>query len=48
MAILAAFLAVVAVAGHIMTTEELLMQQKASDQRSDSISAKCFSSFRLS
>jgi len=32
MAILAAFLAVVAVLGHIMTTEELLLQQKASDQ----------------
>jgi hypothetical protein len=32
MAILAAFLAVVSVLGHIMTTEELLVQQKASDQ----------------
>jgi len=32
MAILAAFLAVVSVLGHIMTTEELLLQQKASDQ----------------
>jgi|SRR5580658_2478720 hypothetical protein len=32
MAILAAFLAVVAVLGHIMTTEELLLQQRASDQ----------------
>lgn len=32
MAILAAFLAVVSVLGHIMTTEELLKQQKASDQ----------------
>jgi hypothetical protein len=32
MAILAAFLAVVSVAGHILTTEELLNQQKASDQ----------------
>jgi hypothetical protein len=32
MAILAAFLAVVSVLGHIMTTEELLNQQKASDQ----------------
>jgi hypothetical protein len=32
MAILAAFLAVVSVLGHIMTTEELLIQQKASDQ----------------
>ncbi|HTW67766.1 MAG TPA: DUF4337 domain-containing protein [Bryobacteraceae bacterium] len=32
MAILAAFLAVVSVLGHIMTTEELLAQQKASDQ----------------
>jgi hypothetical protein len=32
MAILAAFLAVVSVLGHIMTTEELLEQQKASDQ----------------
>jgi hypothetical protein len=32
MAILAAFLAVVSVLGHILTTEELLLQQKASDQ----------------
>ena len=32
MAILAALLAVVSVLGHIMTTEELLNQQKASDQ----------------
>jgi len=32
MAILAAFLAVVSVLGHIWTTEELLIQQKASDQ----------------
>jgi Domain of unknown function (DUF4337) len=32
MAILAAFLAVVSVLGHILTTEELLSQQKASDQ----------------
>lgn len=32
MAILAAMLAVVSVGGHIMTTEELLLQQKASDQ----------------
>lgn len=32
MAILAAALAVVSVGGHIMTTEELLLQQKASDQ----------------
>jgi len=32
MAILAAFLAVVSVLGQIMTTEELLAQQKASDQ----------------
>src|SRR6202167_1708131 len=32
MAILAAALAVVSVLGHIMTTEELLLQQKASDQ----------------
>lgn len=32
MAILAAVLAVVSVLGHIMTTEELLAQQKASDQ----------------
>ncbi len=32
MAIIAALLAVVAVYGHITTTEELLMQQKASDQ----------------
>jgi len=32
MAILAALLAVVSVLGHIMTTEELLQQQKASDQ----------------
>jgi hypothetical protein len=32
MAILAAFLAVVSVFGHIMTTEELLSQQRASDQ----------------
>src|SRR5580693_7633264 len=32
MAILAALLAVVSVLGHIMTTEELLLQQKASDQ----------------
>jgi hypothetical protein len=32
MAIIAACLAVVAVAGHLMTTEELLEQQKASDQ----------------
>ncbi len=32
MAILAAFLAVVSVLGHLMTTEELLEQQKASDQ----------------
>jgi hypothetical protein len=32
MAILAAFLAVVSVLGHIMTTEELLLQQRASDQ----------------
>jgi len=32
MAILAAALAVVSVGGHIMTTEELLAQQKASDQ----------------
>jgi hypothetical protein len=32
MAILAALLAVVSVLGHIMTTEELLVQQKASDQ----------------
>ena len=32
MAILAAFLAVVSVLGHIMTTEELLAQQRASDQ----------------
>jgi hypothetical protein len=32
MAILAAVLAVVSVLGHIMTTEELLIQQKASDQ----------------
>jgi hypothetical protein len=32
MAILAAFLAVVAVLGQIMITEELLLQQKASDQ----------------
>jgi hypothetical protein len=32
MAILAAFLAVVSVLGHIMTTEELVLQQKASDQ----------------
>ncbi len=31
-ALIAAFLAVVAVAGHIATTEELLGQQKASDQ----------------
>jgi hypothetical protein len=32
MAIIAACLAVVAVSGHITTTEELLLQQKASDQ----------------
>src|SRR5580692_9639938 len=32
MAILAAVLAVVSVLGHIMTTEELLEQQRASDQ----------------
>lgn len=32
MAILAAALAVVSVLGHIMTTEELLLQQRASDQ----------------
>ncbi len=32
MAILAALLAVVSVLGHIMTTEELLLQQRASDQ----------------
>ncbi len=32
MAIIAACLAVVAVGGHLMTTEELLAQQKASDQ----------------
>jgi len=32
MAILAAALAVVSVLGHIFTTEELLEQQKASDQ----------------
>src|SRR5260370_40374336 len=32
MAIIAAFLAIVSVLGHIMTTEELLNQQKASDQ----------------
>ena len=32
MAIIAALLAIVAVSGHIMTTEELLSQQKASDQ----------------
>jgi hypothetical protein len=32
MAILAAFLAVISVLGHIMTTEELLAQQRASDQ----------------
>lgn len=32
MAIIAALLAVVAVYGHLMTTEELLAQQKASDQ----------------
>lgn len=32
MAILAAVLALVSVAGHIATTEELLLQQKASDQ----------------
>ena len=32
MAIIAALLAVVAVSGHIMTTEELRFQQKASDQ----------------
>ncbi len=32
MAIIAAALAVVSVAGHIATTEELLLQQKASDQ----------------
>ena len=32
MAIIAACLAVVAVGGHLMTTEELLTQQKASDQ----------------
>jgi hypothetical protein len=32
MAILAAFLAVVSVLGHITTTEELLLQQRASDQ----------------
>src|SRR3984893_8299396 len=32
MAILAATLAIVSVAGHIATTEELLLQQKASDQ----------------
>jgi len=32
MAILAAALAVVSVLGHIMTTEELLIQQRASDQ----------------
>ncbi len=32
MAILAAALAVVSVLGHVMTTEELLLQQKASDQ----------------
>jgi hypothetical protein len=32
MAILAAALAVVSVLGHIMTTEELLVQQRASDQ----------------
>lgn len=32
MAIIAALLAVVSVFGHIMTTEELLMQAKASDQ----------------
>ena len=32
MAIIAACLAVVAVSGHISTTEELLLQQKASDQ----------------
>lgn len=32
MAILAACLAVVSVLGHIMTTEELLLQQRASDQ----------------
>ena len=32
MGIIAATLAIVAVAGHIMTTEELLNQQKASDQ----------------
>src|SRR6266851_10184278 len=32
MAIIAAFLAIVSVLGHINTTEELLLQQKASDQ----------------
>src|SRR5689334_13857110 len=32
MAIIAAFLAIVSVLGHIATTEELLAQQKASDQ----------------
>jgi hypothetical protein len=32
MGIIAALLAIVAVSGHIMTTEELLSQQKASDQ----------------
>ena len=32
MAIIAAFLAIVSVLGHITTTEELLLQQKASDQ----------------
>ena len=32
MAIIAATLAIVSVAGHIATTEELLLQQKASDQ----------------
>src|SRR6266849_5238549 len=32
MAILAATLAIVSVLGHISTTEELLLQQKASDQ----------------
>src|SRR4051812_23542599 len=32
MAIVAAILALVAVSGHISTTEELLLQQKASDQ----------------
>ena len=40
MAILAAALAVVSVLGHIMTTEELLEQQKASDQWSYLVQVK--------